>query len=109
MPRALGLKRREAVFLLEECGPPATAILLELLKDDEPEIRRHAAWALGDIEPKMLEVQPALEALFDDPDEKTRILALQAAAKLHNPGITSIEVHPDRWKQILREARESQP
>ena len=106
MPRKL-VKRREAVFLLRRCGPKALDVLVGLLNDGDVEIRRHAAWALGEIGSNAVGVEDALKGMFKDPDEFTRVLALQAVAKIHEPGIGGIQCHPNTWKRILEEVEDA--
>jgi HEAT repeat protein len=63
--------------------PPATwsvPVLLELMKDRRPGIRRLAVEAIGEIAPAMVEPRKALEAARRDPDDRVREAAAKALA-----------------------------
>lgn len=46
---APGIRRNAVVALGNRRNPDSVALLAEVLKDSEPLVRRHAAWALGEI------------------------------------------------------------
>jgi len=98
----VGAKRKEAVYQLSRCGPPATETLISLLDDQDVEIRRWAAWALGELGPGANGAEEALRRFFEDSDEATRMVAQQAVAKLYYPGLgESGRWHPKMLKPIL--------
>jgi epoxyqueuosine reductase QueG len=54
-----GWKRNVAVALANWGSPEAVPVLTNSLSDDDPVVRRHAAWALGEIQRRTPEQRPA--------------------------------------------------
>lgn len=93
------ITRKRALWSLgemEDIG--AVGALIEVLHDDNPEIRALAAWALGEIkDPDSLE---ALVSALGDPDLRAREMAVMAVGELEDP--SSIPVLGD----VLRDGNE---
>lgn len=73
-PKVEGLKRNVAVAMGNRRDPRYIASLAEALESDSPMVRRHGAWALGEIgtaEAKQI-LQQALEAEAD-PDQRREL------------------------------------
>ncbi len=56
----------------------AVSALVPLLKDPNPELRRLAAYALGEIGPKAKEALAEVKLLLGDPDRKVQMQAVNS-------------------------------
>jgi HEAT repeat protein len=72
----VGNVRSSAALSLARVGEPALSHLLKALKDEDPETRRLAASALGEVAPKRKALLPALQAASRDKDANVRSYAL---------------------------------
>ncbi|HEX5760817.1 MAG TPA: HEAT repeat domain-containing protein, partial [Thermoanaerobaculia bacterium] len=98
--------REELADALGRAGDPAGRGMLEgLLIDDEPPVRRAAAFALGELEDAA--AMPALVAALRDPDRETGSLAVEALAKLGAravdvaEGLLPLQPETERWARLL--------
>jgi HEAT repeat protein len=74
--------REAAVWALGEIGAPAAAPLVAArVEDEDPRVRRAAAQALGRFKDGGV-LAPAFRKAFADPDARTRLAAVRAAAPL---------------------------
>jgi HEAT repeat protein len=82
--RPLELRVR-AVLAIGRIGTPVATPydLLSAVKDPAPELRRMAAFALGEIDD--IKAAPLLASMLDDPDPQARALAAEALGKLKDP------------------------
>jgi len=71
---------RHVGWLLGIVGAPAVPPLVEKLKDDEPHVRKCAAFALGEIEDGT--AVPSLVGLLKDEDGDVRASSVEALAKI---------------------------
>jgi cyclophilin family peptidyl-prolyl cis-trans isomerase/HEAT repeat protein len=79
-------------------------VLEGLLIDDEPAVRRAAAFALGELEDP--EAQTALFAAVRDPDRETGVLAVEALGKLKVRVVDVLEAllsvsEEERWARLI--------
>jgi HEAT repeat protein len=70
--------RSNAALSLAKVGAPAIPHLLEALRDKDAEVRRLAAWSLGEHNPKRKDVLPALQTASKDTDPNVREYALSS-------------------------------
>ena len=82
MPDWAAPNRPVALYLLGTCGPQAVPMLTEALADPDPDMRRVAAWQLGNIGADMAEAIPAIEKALKDEDEEVRYFAELALKKI---------------------------
>jgi epoxyqueuosine reductase len=69
-----GLKRNVAVAMGNRRDPGYIAPLAEALESDSPEVRRHSAWALGEI--GTVEAKDTLQRALEseaDPDQRREL------------------------------------
>jgi HEAT repeat protein len=70
--------RSNAALSLAKVGGQAIPHLVAALKDEDAEVRRLAAWSLGEHDPKRKELIPALQAASKDEDPNVREYALSS-------------------------------
>jgi len=97
--------REELADALGRAGDSRGRGMLEgLLIDDEPRVRRAAAFALGELEDQA--AVPALTKALRDPDRETGILAVEALGKLGARAVDVAEAllpldEGERWARLL--------
>jgi HEAT repeat protein len=76
--------RHSAALSLSKVGDQAIPHLVQALQDKDPEVRRLAAWALCNHDPKRKDVIPALQAVSKDEDPQVRASVLGAMEIIDN-------------------------
>ena len=99
--------RKLAVQVLREIGIPAIRSLIQALKDDEdPNIRKETAEALGFIG-DVKAIEPLIQALRDD-DNRVREESMEALRKIGVPSIEVLaKVLNDRNNQVRKHAAQA--
>jgi hypothetical protein len=84
VPDASPQERLEIGRRISAFGEPATPVLLEMLRDPNPDMRELAAWVLGFRDDRR--VLPALVAASSDPVPTVALEAAAARLRLDDPG-----------------------
>lgn len=99
-------RRRELTRALEQLGEPAVVGLAELLRHDDPLVRRHAAEALSAIgDPAARGAAAALAHAVEHDDKDVALVAVEALAALESPEVdTTLErlrSSGDGWLAVI--------
>jgi len=85
--------RRRAAWVLGNMGEPAVEPLLQALEDEHWDVRRKAAWALGNIRDARA-IEPLIQALRDEyPDVRRQAARSLAALTVLSEGIAKSMIH----------------
>ena len=99
--------RYVAADALDEIGPPAVPVLIQALKDGEEVLRERAAEALGRIGPGAKHAVPALIQVLKDQDSRVRVAAAWALGRIGPAAKDALPALNELLKDEFKDGREA--
>ena len=103
-----GISRLPVCHALASIGEPAASILVEALKDDDAEVRAHAAFVLGRRVPTKQSVISALIGSLSDEGRQVRLSAADSLGEIGDAARSAVprlvEALGDEWEGVRQHA-----